>query len=112
MTAARSTLRHVRSSPLKLREVAAGLVGLPAGEALNRLEFQRRKGARILKKVLEAALANAEHNDHADVDLLEVTNVRIDQGRSMKRLRARARGRADRIHKRTSHVTVMVGESE
>ena len=105
-------LRYVRISPLKLRLVADLIRGQAVDRALDRLRFNPRKGARILHKVLESAIANAEHNDGADVDMLKVAGVCVDQGPSYKRLRARARGRADRIQKRTSHVTVELVETE
>jgi len=76
------------------------------------LTFSNKKGADIVKKVLESAIANAEHNDGADIDELKVSSICVDQGPTLKRLRPRARGRADRIIKRMSHVTVTVAESE
>ena len=75
------------------------------------LSFSTKKAARIVKKILESAIANAEHNEGADVDDLRVTTVFVDEGMTMKRIRPRAKGRADRIFKRTCHITVKVGEA-
>ena len=75
------------------------------------LSFSNKKGAKIVKKVLESAIANAENNDGADIDELKITSVEVNQGPTMKRLRPRARGRADRIIKRTSHLIVKVSEN-
>ena len=80
-------------------------------KAVNLLAFSNKKGADILKKVLESAIANAENNDGADIDELRVSAIQVNQGPTMKRLRPRARGRADRILKRTSHLTVTVAEN-
>ncbi|MEW8429589.1 MAG: 50S ribosomal protein L22, partial [gamma proteobacterium symbiont of Ctena orbiculata] len=78
--------------------------------ALNILSFSKKKGAGMVKKVLESAIANAEHNDGADIDELKVSAVTVDEGPTMKRIRARAKGRATRILKRTSHINVTVAE--
>ena len=85
--------------------------GLPVDRAINLLAFSNKKGADIIKKVLESAIANAENNDGADIDELKVSAIQVNQGPTMKRLRPRARGRADRIIKRTSHLTVTVAEN-
>ncbi|QTR51378.1 50S ribosomal protein L22 [Candidatus Thiothrix anitrata] len=103
-------LRFARISPQKCRLVADQIRGLSVDKALNILAFSPKKGADMLKKVLESAIANAEHNDGADVDELRVTRVFVDQGPTMKRIMPRAKGRANRILKRTSHITVTVGE--
>ena len=103
-------LRFARISPQKCRLVADQIRGLPVDKALNVLAFSSKKGAAILKKVLESAIANAEHNECADVDELRVKRVFVDQGPTLKRIMPRAKGRADRILKRTSHITVAVGE--
>ena len=103
-----ATLRHARLSPQKARLVADQLRGLPVERAIEILSFARPKAASTLKKVLESAIANAEHNEGADVDDLHVGTVHVDQGPTFRRYRARARGRAGRITKRTSHVTVTV----
>ena len=107
-----ATLKHTHLSPHKLRLVANQIRGLAVDRAINLLAFSNKKGADILKKVLESAIANAENNDGADIDELRVSAIQVNQGPTMKRLRPRARGRADRIIKRTSHVTVTVSEPE
>ncbi len=107
-----ATLKHTHLSPQKLRLVADQIRGLTVDRAINLLAFSNKKGADILKKVLESAIANAENNDGADIDELRVSAIQVNQGPTMKRLRPRARGRADRIIKRTSHVTVTVSEPE
>jgi large subunit ribosomal protein L22 len=103
-------LRFARISPQKCRLVADQIRGLPVDKALNILAFSPKKSAAMLKKVLESAIANAEHNDGADVDELCIKSVFVDQGPTMKRIMPRAKGRANRILKRTSHITVAVGE--
>ncbi len=103
-------LRFARISPQKCRLVADQIRGLPVDKALNVLTFSPKKGAVILKKVLESAIANAEHNEGADVDELRVVRIFVDQGPTLKRVMPRAKGRANRILKRTSHITVAVGE--
>lgn len=94
-----------------MRLVADQIRGLPVDRALNILAFSNKKSAAAIKKLLESAIANAEHNDGADIDDLKVKSICIDAGPTMKRLQPRARGRADRIIKRTSHVTVTVAET-
>jgi large subunit ribosomal protein L22 len=103
-----ATLRYARLSPQKARLVADQVRGLPVERAVEVLNFGRRKAASTLKKVLESAIANAEHNEGADIDELRVGAVRVDQGPTFRRQRARARGRANRITKRTSHITLTV----
>ena len=103
-------LRFARLSPQKGRLVADQIRGLPVDKALDILAFSPKKGAAMMRKVLESAIANAEHNEGADVDELSVTSVFVDQGPTMKRIRPRAKGRANRILKRTSHITVAVGD--
>lgn len=107
-----ATLRGTHISPQKMRLMADLIRGLPVDRALNILSFSDKKAAPIMKKVLESAMANAEHNDGADIDALKVTAVWVNQGQVMKRLKPRARGRADRILKRTSHVTISVAETD
>ena len=80
--------------------------------ALEVLTFSQKKSASILKKILDSAIANAEHNEGADIDELKITRVMVDQAPTMKRLRPRAKGRANRILKRTSHITLTVGDGE
>jgi large subunit ribosomal protein L22 len=103
-------LRFARISPQKCRLVADQIRGLEVEKALELLQFSPKKGAAIVKKVLESAIANAEHNEGADIDELKVSSIFVDEGPTLKRLRARAKGRANRILKRTSHITVKVAE--
>ena len=105
-------LTNSRLSPQKMRLVADQVRGLPVERALDVLTFSNKKAAAVIKKVLESAIANAEHNDGADIDELNISEILVDAGPTMKRLRPRARGRADRIIKRTSHVKVTVSETE
>jgi large subunit ribosomal protein L22 len=105
-----ASLRHARVSPQKARLIADQIRGLPVENALNVLSFSPRKAAGLIKKVLDSAIANAEHNEGADVDELKVAAVFVNEGPVMKRLRARAKGRANRILKRTSHITVTVAD--
>jgi large subunit ribosomal protein L22 len=105
-------LKGARISAQKARLVADQVRGKPVEEALNLLEFSNKKAAHIVKKVLDSAIANAENNEGADVDELKVSTVFVDEGMTMKRLRPRAKGRADRILKRTCHITVKVADGE
>ena len=102
-------LRYARVSPQKARLIADMIRGKQVGEALRTLTFTPKKSARIVKKILESAIANAEHNHGADIDELKVAAVFVDEAPSFKRFRARAKGRGDRILKRNSHITVEVG---
>ncbi len=104
-------LKGARLSAQKARLVADQIRGKSVDEALNILAFSPKKGAEIMKKVLESAIANAEHNEGADVDELKVSTVFVDEGMTMKRIKARAKGRADRIPKRSCPITVKVDES-
>ena len=103
-----ATARRLRISPRKLRLVAAQVRSKAVGDAIDILGFSPHKAAPLVRKTLESAIANAENNEGADVDELVVAAIRVDGGATMKRVRPRARGRADRILKRTSHVTVTV----
>lgn len=103
-------LRGAHLSAQKARLVADQIRGKSVDEALDILAFSPKKGAEIIKKVLESAIANAEHNDGADVDELKVSTIFVDEGLTMKRIQPRAKGRADRILKRTCHITVKVAE--
>ncbi len=107
-----ATLKYTHLSPQKMRLVADQIRGLPVDRALDILMFSNKKSATVIKKVLESAIANAEHNDAADIDDLKIASIYVNPGPTMKRLRARARGRADRIFKRSSHITVTVAETE
>ena len=103
-------LRHARLSAQKGRLVADQIRGLPVEQALNILSFSNKKGAALMKKVLDSAIANAENNEGADIDELRVSTVCVDEGPTMKRIRARAKGRAARILKRSSHIIVTVAD--
>jgi large subunit ribosomal protein L22 len=105
-------LYGVRLSVQKGRLVADMVRGKPVEKALNILAFAPQKGARIIKKVLESAIANAEHNDGADVDALRVTGIQVERGTIIRRFHARAKGRGNRINKPTCHIFVTVGDSE
>jgi len=104
-------LRNASISAQKMRLVADQIRGLPVERALNVLEFSPKKAARLIRKVLESAIANAEHNEGADIDELTVSTVFVDEGPTAKRMRPRAKGRGDRILKRSSHVTVKVSDN-
>ena len=103
-------LKGARLSAQKARLVADQIRGKSVESALEVLQFSGKKGADIIKKVLESAIANAEHNDGADVDELKVSTIFVDEGMTMKRIKPRAKGRADRIFKRSCHITVKVAE--
>jgi large subunit ribosomal protein L22 len=103
-------LRGARISAQKARLVADQIRGQKVDRALNILAFSPKKAARIVKKVLESAIANAENNEGADVDELKVSTVFVDQGLVMKRVMPRAKGRADRISKQTCHITIKVSD--
>lgn len=108
-TAAR--LRSAMISAQKARLVADQIRGQKVDQALNVLTFSTKKAAHLVKKVLESAIANAEHNEGADVDELRVSEIFVDEGMTMKRIQPRAKGRADRIMKRTCHITVKVSDN-
>ena len=105
-------LKGARLSAQKARLVADQIRGKGVEEALDLLAFSPKKGSEIIKKILNSAIANAEHNEGADVDELKVSSIYVDEGMTMKRLRPRAKGRADRILKRSCHITVKVADSE
>ena len=109
---ASATLRFVRLSPQKARLVADQVRGLPVEEAVQLLAFSKKKAAATIKKVLDSAVANAEHNLALDADDLFVAEAYADEGPTLKRWRPRARGRATRIRKRTSHITIVVADME
>lgn len=104
-------LRNARISPQKMRLVADQIRGLPAEAAVNLLAFSPKKAAGILKKVLNSAISNAEHNEGADVDELRVSKVMVDQGPVAKRFQARARGRGNRILKQSCHIIIAVADA-
>jgi large subunit ribosomal protein L22 len=107
---AEAKLKYARISAQKARLVADQIRGQHVERALNDLAFSTKKGAALMRKVLESAIANAENNRGADVDELRVVEVQVNEGPTMKRIRARAKGRAARIMKRTSHISVTVAE--
>ena len=102
--------RYARIASQKARLVADQIRGKSVGEALKVLEFSPKRGAKLVRKVLESAIANAEHNNGADVDELKIKAIFVDEGPHMKRWMARAKGRGARILKRTSHITVTVAD--
>ncbi|MBA4742053.1 MAG: 50S ribosomal protein L22 [Azoarcus sp.] len=106
----RAILRGVRLSAQKGRLVADMVRGKPVDQALNILAFSPKKGAEIIRKVVESAIANAEHNDGADIDTLKLKSISVEEGMTLKRFTARAKGRGNRILKPTCHIYVSVGE--
>ena len=102
--------RYARIASQKCRLVADQIRGMSVGEALKLLEFSPKRAAKLLRKVLESAIANAEHNNGADVDELKVKTIIVDEGPHMKRWMARAKGRGARILKRTSHISITVAD--
>ena len=102
--------KRLRITAQKARLVADTVRGKPVAEALDILAFSTKKGAGLVRKVLESAIANAENNEGADVDELRVHRIFVDEGITMKRIMPRAKGRADRISKRTAHITVTVSD--
>jgi len=105
-----ATHRNVNMSAQKARLVADQIRGMKVETAINLLTFSTKKAAVLIKKVLDSAIANAEHNDGADIDELKVSTIFVDQAATHKRMRARAKGRGDRILKRHCHITVKVSE--
>jgi len=103
-------LKGARLSAQKARLVADQIRGRQVGDALNILNFSTKKGAQVVRKLLESAIANAEHNEGADIDELSVSRIFVDEGTTMKRIRPRAKGRADRILKRSCHITLAVAD--
>ena len=107
---ANAKLSHAHVSAQKCRLVADQVRGLPVERALEILTFSQKKSAQIVRKVLESAIANAEHNEGADVDELKVSAICVNEGPTLKRWNARAKGRANQILKRTSHIQITVAE--
>ena len=105
-----ATLRSARISPQKCRLVADTIRGKSVDEALRTLAFMPKKGAGIVKKVLESAVANAEHNHGADIDELKIATIEVNEAPTFRRYRARAKGRGARIIKRNSHITISVAD--
>ena len=107
-----SKLKYARSSPQKCRLVADVVRGKPVGNAIATLKYMPKKGAELVRKVLESAVANAEHNHGADIDELKVALIHVDEAPVLKRFAARAKGRGARIVKRNSHITVAVSDGK
>lgn len=105
-------LKFARLSPQKCRLVCDQIRGLPIGRALDLLKFSNKRVAAVLKKILDSAIANAEHNYGADIDELKVAKVYADQGPTYKRMHARAKGRGTRLLKPTCHITVILSDGE
>ena len=103
-------LKGARLSAQKARLIADQIRGQQVGKAMDILTFSTKKGAHIVKKLLDSAIANAEHNESADIDNLSVSQIYVDEALTMKRIRPRAKGRADRILKRTCHITLRVAD--
>jgi large subunit ribosomal protein L22 len=106
----KAVTKYVRISPQKVRMVIGAVKGQPVEMGLNRLKFMPQKAARLIEKTLRSAVANADQRAGMDVDSLVIRNVIADQGPTLKRFRARARGRGTRILKRTAHITVILAE--
>lgn len=111
MSEVAAKLKYARISAQKVRLVADLIRGKSVALAIDLLAFSNKKAAALMKKVLDSAIANAEHNEGADIDELKVSRVFVDEGPTQKRLHARARGRSDRILKRSCHITVMVSDN-
>ncbi len=107
---AKAVAKYVRISPFKIRKLVGSIKGKPVETGLNQLKFMPQKGAGLVEKVLRSAIANADQKEDVDVDKLVISNIIVDQGPTLKRFRARARGRGSRILKRTSHITVILAE--
>lgn len=105
-----AVLKTARISAQKARLVADQVRGLRVDQALNNLAFSNLKAAGLVRRVLESAIANAEHNDGADIDELKISKIYVDEGPTLKRWKARAKGRSTKIFKRTSHITVAVSD--
>jgi len=106
----RAVSKYVRISPQKVRKVVGDIKGKPVESGLQKLKFMPQKAANILEKIIRSAVANADQNADIDIDMLVIQNITADQGPSLKRWKARARGRGTRILKRTSHITVILAE--
>jgi large subunit ribosomal protein L22 len=106
----KAILRGARLSAQKGRLVADMIRGKPVDQAINILAYTPKKGAGIVRKVLESAIANAEHNDGADIDTLKVKTIHVERGMFLKRFQARAKGRGNRVTKQTCHIFITVGD--
>ncbi len=108
----KSMHRNARISPLKARIVANIVRGMNAEKAQFTLDYSPQKAAKMLGKVLKSALSNAEHNHNLDVDGMKIHTIEVNEARSLKRISPRAKGRADRIVKRNSHLTIILAEAQ
>jgi large subunit ribosomal protein L22 len=106
-----ASAKRLRISAQKVRLVADQIRGKPVADALDLLSFSNKKASVLMRKALESVVANAENNEGADIDELKVSEVYVNEGMTMKRIRPRAKGRADRISKRSSHITVTVSDN-
>jgi large subunit ribosomal protein L22 len=106
----KAVARYVRISPQKVRKIVESVKGKPVEYGINLLKFMPQKASGIVEKTLRSAVANADQNTDIDVDSLVIRNIIVDQGPSLKRFRARARGRGSRILKKSSHITVIIAE--
>ncbi len=106
----KAVAKYVRISPQKVRKIVGAIKGKPVENSINNLKFMPQKAAGIVEKILRSAVANADNNNDLDIDTLIVKNVIVDEGPTLKRFRARARGRGSRILKRSSHITVIVAD--
>ena len=106
----RAVLKYVRISPQKVRSIVGAIKGKPVEDGLSLLKFMPQKAAKIVEKIVRSAVANADQQTEIDVDSLVIRNIVADQGPTLKRFRARARGRGTRILKRTAHITVILSE--
>lgn len=106
----KAVAKYIRISPFKVRMLIDSIKGKSVEKALDGIKFMPQKAAKILVKVIQSAIANADQNPNVDIDSLVISNVIVDQGPVLKRFRARARGRGSRILKRTSHITVILAE--
>ena len=106
-----ASAKRLRISAKKVRLVADQIRGKPVADALDLLSFSNKKASVLMRKALESVVANAENNEGADIDELKVSEVYVNEGMTMKRIRPRAKGRADRIFKRSSHITVTVSDN-
>lgn len=110
MVTVAAKLKYARLSPQKCRLICDIIRGLPVEKAINILKFSNKKAAAVVKKVLDSAIANAEHNEGANIDELRVKTIFADQGSTLRRVQARAKGRATRLSKPTCHITVIVSD--
>jgi len=106
----KATAKYMRISAQKVRKIIGSVKGKPVEAGLNALKFMPQKSAGMVEKILRSAVANADQNEEMDVDSLVIKNIIVNEGPTLKRFRARARGRGSRILKRTSHITVVVSE--